>query len=349
MESSSSSNDIICSFENEWTFKKADLMAKENRGLNGKCFYAYNIPGLQYFVRIYPNGFGEKTRGGTWLSFVIKPLEDRKVGVSFSLVSFGVESVNLSKPSSCIFREGVAISVCKTEEFFEYKSKYFVNGEIAIKIKGIFETECPLIPIVSAPISMEWKIKEYDLKCAMEESNKKYLYGESVTIASLSGAKYYLSIRPNYINGGKKSETVLYFYVELENETKIKAVVDFSIVSANYIRGFQHYIVKSKGYGIRLCSTADLFNPSKGFLVNGVLTVNLNGILIVEKCLYFSLHCKNNFISTSALKPNDNDFAIIVGNKEIHVNKKCLMDASPHLVGMKEFMENKMIINDFDF
>uniref|UniRef100_A0AC35GDE4 Uncharacterized protein n=1 Tax=Panagrolaimus sp. PS1159 TaxID=55785 RepID=A0AC35GDE4_9BILA len=216
MESSSSSNDIICSFENEWTFKKADLMDsmnKENSYLIGKYFYAYNIPGLQYFVGIHPNGFGEETRGETWLFFLIKCLEDRKVDFSLSL---GVESANLSKASCCILGDSIAINVCKTEEFLEYKSKYFVNGEIIFKIKGAFKTERSLIPIVSAPISMEWKKKEYDLKCTMEESNNEHLYSEGITIASFSDTIYYLSICPNYINAEKQSETVLYFYIELK-------------------------------------------------------------------------------------------------------------------------------------
>uniref|UniRef100_A0AC35GJ64 Uncharacterized protein n=1 Tax=Panagrolaimus sp. PS1159 TaxID=55785 RepID=A0AC35GJ64_9BILA len=59
---------------------------------------------------------------------------------------------------------GWGITFGKTNEFFDSKKKFFVNGEITIKVKGFLKAQRPKTYIISAPISMKWKIKKEEFK-----------------------------------------------------------------------------------------------------------------------------------------------------------------------------------------
>uniref|UniRef100_A0A914QTA6 BTB domain-containing protein n=1 Tax=Panagrolaimus davidi TaxID=227884 RepID=A0A914QTA6_9BILA len=346
----SSFNEIVCPFEADWKFHKADLMDlkdSEDGCLSGKCYYAYSIPGLQYCVHIFPNGSSKRSRGQTCIFFNVNGSEDRKVTAECVI---SVESANFSDSLIYVYEEslGYGTYFCKTAEFIN--SKFFVDGELTIKVKGTLKTERPLISKICTPISMQWKVKEADLKSKKESSG--FLYSKRINLASFSGVKYYLAIRPKFINDENESRTQLCLHLSMEKEKKIEAVYDFSIDSANFNYGEQNIFEKSCGWGFFLCSTEDLFDPTKRYFVNGVLTVNLNGILMVEKEKIISLNCKNGLASTA--KRNGKDFLIVIGDKKLKVHKQVLKDASLAFAGMlqsgmKEAIENKMIIEDFEF
>uniref|UniRef100_A0A914P3G6 BTB domain-containing protein n=1 Tax=Panagrolaimus davidi TaxID=227884 RepID=A0A914P3G6_9BILA len=75
---------------------------------------------------------------------------------------------------------------------------------------------------------------------------------------------------------------------------------------------------------------------------------------MVEKEQFITLNVKNEVALKTALKRNDKDFMIVVGNQQIQVHKQVLIDAS-HVwagmlqSGMKESFENQMEIKDFEF
>uniref|UniRef100_A0A914YFE0 BTB domain-containing protein n=1 Tax=Panagrolaimus superbus TaxID=310955 RepID=A0A914YFE0_9BILA len=345
-----SMNEIICPFETEWKFQKADLMAlkeSENGFLKGKYFYAFNILGLQYYIKICPNGDNEESRKVTWIFLNLNGSNERKIAAEFTQ---SVESADYSESVNYVYEKigGYGSTCCKTAEFFDSKNKYFVNGEITIKVKGTFKAKRPLIPIISSPISMQWKIKEEILK----ESQNEYLYSKPIKVASFSGVEYYFLIFPNEIEDGKPPQTFLYLKIKMGNEKKIEAVCDFSVDSANLNVGFECVFEKSGGWGKSLCLTDDLFDPLKGFIVDGYLTINFNGILLIEKNECSAI--EKNQMTTSFQNNQNQDFTIIIGEKEIKVHKQVLMDASPVLAamlesGLKESTENKMTVLDFSF
>uniref|UniRef100_A0A914QS82 BTB domain-containing protein n=1 Tax=Panagrolaimus davidi TaxID=227884 RepID=A0A914QS82_9BILA len=357
----SSLNEIVCPFENEWKFHKSDLMDlkdSENGCLKGKHFYAYNIPGLQYFIAIYPNGYAEEDRRGeTWAFLCINGSNERKISAEFTL---SVESANYSKNLNYVFEDIIGWGkekICKIDEFFDPKNNFFVNGEITIKVKGIFKSQRLLISIIFTPISMQWKIKEENLrKSIKKESNSASLCSKSMNAPSFSDVKYYLSICPNEINDKNQSETFLYLFVQTGKEKEIGIVFDFSIDSANFNCDLQYVFEKNEGWGPRLCSMKDLFDPTKKYIVDGYLTINLNGIMMAEKNQLFESNSKNNIqpkfnlkILASKSVIDAKDFKILIEEKEARVHKKLLMNVSSVLKGMfesgmKESIENKMII-----
>uniref|UniRef100_A0A914P5K5 BTB domain-containing protein n=1 Tax=Panagrolaimus davidi TaxID=227884 RepID=A0A914P5K5_9BILA len=98
MKHSSSFNQLICQFENEWKFRKYDLMNLAEFGcLSGKLYYAYNIPGLQYHVQIYPNAKTIKGRGRIMIRFGCYYYCQPELECEFS-----IESINFSRSYSSI-------------------------------------------------------------------------------------------------------------------------------------------------------------------------------------------------------------------------------------------------------
>uniref|UniRef100_A0A914Q195 MATH domain-containing protein n=1 Tax=Panagrolaimus davidi TaxID=227884 RepID=A0A914Q195_9BILA len=128
-----------------------DLVDKENdfalrnfdtECLNGKFYYAYNIPGLQYYLAIYPNGEDEEDRGESWACLIFYGSKERRISAEYTI---SVKSANFSKNVNKFFddNDGWGSVLCKTEEFFDSKSKFFVNGEIIINVKGILKAKRP--------------------------------------------------------------------------------------------------------------------------------------------------------------------------------------------------------------
>uniref|UniRef100_A0A914PUR9 BTB domain-containing protein n=1 Tax=Panagrolaimus davidi TaxID=227884 RepID=A0A914PUR9_9BILA len=345
----SSYNEIICPFEAEWKFHKADLMHLKDckRGyLNGKCFYSPNIPGLQYHIQIIPN-----RNGLSHFCLYVNGSNERKIKAEFSI---SVEAADFFVDFDYIYETNTVLGTCfgETPDLFDAKNKFFVNGEVTIKVKGIFKAPRPLIPKLSTPISFQWKIREADLKEIInEESYKGRLC--SMRINAFHNAKYYLIINPSKIRQGvNEAQTWLYLFVEMDDETKIEATIDFFIDSALLYCCFKHVFEKSGGWGTCLCSTADLFDPSKGFINDGYLTVNLNGILMKQKKQFIKINYKRSLAPKSF--NGDKDFLIIVDDNEVLVHKQLLINVSPVLAGMfesgmKESIEGKMVIVDFPF
>uniref|UniRef100_A0A914QKI0 MATH domain-containing protein n=1 Tax=Panagrolaimus davidi TaxID=227884 RepID=A0A914QKI0_9BILA len=155
----------------------------------------------------------------------------------------------------------------------------------------------------------------------MEESDNGRLFSEDVTIASFSGVSYCLSFTPNITKDANQSMTGVSLHVDTGDEEKIEAVFDFCIDSANFRDGNKAiFEPEIRGWRLDVCSTDDLFDPTKGYFVDGVLTIDLNGILMVERDQFVNLNCKNDFATKSALKGKKKDFPIIIGNKKIRVS-----------------------------
>uniref|UniRef100_A0A914QWN1 BTB domain-containing protein n=1 Tax=Panagrolaimus davidi TaxID=227884 RepID=A0A914QWN1_9BILA len=344
-----SSNEIICPFNVEWKFHKADLMHLKDCKtgyLNGKCFYSPNIPGLHYYIQIIPN-----CNGLSHICLYVNGTNERKVKAEFSI---SVEAADFFEDFDYIYETSSGHGTCfgKTLDFFDAKNKFFINGEIIIKVEGTFKAPRPLIQKISTPISFQWKIKEADLKEIInKESHECRL--SSKRMNAFHNTIYYLQIHPSKIREGEnEAKTWLYLFIEMGDETKIEATFDFSIDSANLNCGMNFVYEETYGCGTLLCLSAYLFDPSKGFINDGYLTINLNGILMKQKKQFISLNCKRSLASISF--NGEKDFLIVVNGKKVLVHKQLLINVSPVFSGMfhsgmKEAIEGKMVIVDFPF
>uniref|UniRef100_A0AC35G6G0 MATH domain-containing protein n=1 Tax=Panagrolaimus sp. PS1159 TaxID=55785 RepID=A0AC35G6G0_9BILA len=165
-----STSEIICPFNTEWKFQKIDFMELKDGFLKGKSFYAFNIPGLQYHIQIYPNGDEEDCLGEVWAFLQIICPDGRKVTCECTLF---IESTNFSSTLNHIYQydSGYGSMLCEADEFFDSKSKFFIDGEMNIKVKGTFKCERSSKSMILQPISMQWKITEKDLKAKMEDKD----------------------------------------------------------------------------------------------------------------------------------------------------------------------------------
>uniref|UniRef100_A0AC34F752 BTB domain-containing protein n=1 Tax=Panagrolaimus sp. ES5 TaxID=591445 RepID=A0AC34F752_9BILA len=345
-------NEIVCPIDAEWKFKKSDLITlKSSQRLKGKYFYACNIPGVSYNVEIFRLGPVDN------ILFYVNGSKERKV--TANLIPF-IESANYTREVTDDFQKYEFLSLydAKTVELFESKNKFFVNGELTVRVKGTLKAARSKNTKISVPISMQWRIKEDDLKANIG-SNDGYLRSERVWVSSFYNVKYYLSIYPKTVytsEDGEKTYAEVKLIVELGGEEKIEAVYDFSVDSANFKDSCRCNSDKSVSitFGSGCHITDDIFDPAKGYIVDGFMTVNIQGVLVVEKRQYTTLNCKKGFATKAAHNKKDKDFSIVVGEKIIKVHKKVMMDASPVLTamlgsGLKETTENKLDIKDFSF
>uniref|UniRef100_A0AC34G087 Uncharacterized protein n=1 Tax=Panagrolaimus sp. ES5 TaxID=591445 RepID=A0AC34G087_9BILA len=192
-----------------------------------------------YYIQIYPNGRVEKHLGTIWILFVVNGSKERKITANFTIA---VESAENYKNIFYVYDDevGYGVEYCKSDEFFESKNRFFVNGEITFKINGILKAERSLVTKISSPISLQWKITEEDLNAKKEIKDGK-LYTKRTNIESISEIKFFLTICPNGIDDKKqRSKTWIYLTIEMEKEKRIEAVFDFSLDSGNYNEGAQY-------------------------------------------------------------------------------------------------------------
>uniref|UniRef100_A0AC35F2T5 Uncharacterized protein n=1 Tax=Panagrolaimus sp. PS1159 TaxID=55785 RepID=A0AC35F2T5_9BILA len=226
---------IVCPFEAEWKFHKADLMHLKDYKtgyLNGKCFYSPNIPGLQHYIQIFPTGDALHCDGQTFVFLYVNGSNERKIEAEFSV---SVESADFYGHFDCIYETSIG--------------------------RGT----------------------SFGLLCSMPMN-------------AFHNTKYYLTINPSIIREGEnEAETWLYLFVEMEDETKIEAVIDFSIDTAICNHCYDYVYERSQGLvTLFWCSTNDLFDPSKRFIDDGYLTININGIFMKQKKQFITLNYKRS-------------------------------------------------------
>ena len=112
-----------------------------------KCYYAFNIPGLQYRFALYPNGINDETRNDVVLCLIVNGYKHRKVQAK---LKFSIKSANVeSESKDFIFNTyiGQGIYICSFDELLNSTNKFFINGEMNMKIEGSLAVERSLIPV----------------------------------------------------------------------------------------------------------------------------------------------------------------------------------------------------------
>uniref|UniRef100_A0A914PDF2 BTB domain-containing protein n=1 Tax=Panagrolaimus davidi TaxID=227884 RepID=A0A914PDF2_9BILA len=208
------------------------------------------------------------------------------------------------------------------------------------------------------PINLEWSVAEERLKALKDSVNGEFLKSDTFTAIHASDVKYYLHICPNGRINEHRGNIMLYFHLLLGNEKKMFAEYTLSIKSAKWSQKFNDVYVNSGGWGTPCCTVNELFDSNKKFIVDGKLTIKVEGILMIEniesKIHREILKPKRKTELRDLWKTGFEDFTIVSDEKEIKVYKCVLACQSPVFAAMfkhsmKEGIENKVVISDFTF
>ena len=104
-----------------------------------------SFAGIDFYVALYPRGTDNiKKNTSVIYFFVIGEYEDDHIFGQFTISIYSanysgfIESTYKKVSENCVFH-------CDTEEYFDAKNGYFVNGKMSVRIDGVLTLKKPIV------------------------------------------------------------------------------------------------------------------------------------------------------------------------------------------------------------
>ena len=135
---------------------------------------------------------------------------------------------------------------------------------------------------VRCPVAVKWTVSEKKL-AALKDSIEGTLCSKKFKASNIPGVQYFLRIYPNGDDDQRRGKVYIFLYINLGKESKVKVDGKFCIESAGWTKELNHEYLLSQSRGYSPCTTADFYDSTKKFIVNGKIIVTFEGIISAEK------------------------------------------------------------------
>ena len=134
---------VRCPIAIKWTVSEEKLVALKDSNkkcLRTKRFNASNIPGVQYYLTIYPNGNNEDNRGEVWVFLQVELGNESKVKVNGK---FCIDSADWTEKFNEDYHrtEGCGLTPCETADLFDSMQNLIVDGKLTLTFEGILSVD----------------------------------------------------------------------------------------------------------------------------------------------------------------------------------------------------------------
>uniref|UniRef100_A0AC34FXC1 BTB domain-containing protein n=1 Tax=Panagrolaimus sp. ES5 TaxID=591445 RepID=A0AC34FXC1_9BILA len=162
---------LICPINMKWPIAEnrlKELKDKPGEFLKSDSFNVSNIPGVQYYIKIYPSDEEEENSGNTTLWFFVEYLNETfKIEAFFNIAieaadldnhgefvfektnsreasfNIAIETADFDNHGEFIFEENNSRggALCTTDELFDPENRFIVDGELIIQMYGYLMVE----------------------------------------------------------------------------------------------------------------------------------------------------------------------------------------------------------------
>uniref|UniRef100_A0AC34GSQ4 BTB domain-containing protein n=1 Tax=Panagrolaimus sp. ES5 TaxID=591445 RepID=A0AC34GSQ4_9BILA len=130
-------------FAAEWIISEARLQTLKN-STNYEClesdiFTVINSSNVQYYLTIFPNGSREAQRTETWIFLQVRLGNEKNVEAEWT---FSIKTAKWTKKACYNYVVNIGYG-SYVGELFDSNKKFFVDGNLTVKVEGIFKIENP--------------------------------------------------------------------------------------------------------------------------------------------------------------------------------------------------------------
>uniref|UniRef100_A0AC34FMJ8 BTB domain-containing protein n=1 Tax=Panagrolaimus sp. ES5 TaxID=591445 RepID=A0AC34FMJ8_9BILA len=119
-------------------YRLRQMIYKPGKHLRSSFFKVSNIPGVEYYLSIYPND--DDCLGGTGIYLCLRFTDKIKIEASYNFI---IESANYIVKRESVYQKtnGWGVACCTPGELFDLEKRFIFDGKFTIKMDGILTVE----------------------------------------------------------------------------------------------------------------------------------------------------------------------------------------------------------------